>query len=68
MTRSKLDYNKQINFCEELLKRLKVDIKESMDRYQTNNIPYSLDNHSRMQNDIVRLRRELMNLSKMLDN
>lgn len=68
MARSKLDYNKQINFCEELLKRLKVDIKESMDRYQTNNIPYSLDNHSRMQNDIVRLRRELMNLSKMLDN
>lgn len=65
--KSKLELNRQINFCEELLKRLKADMKESMNRYPTNDIPYSLDNHSRMQNDIIRLRRELMNLSNMLE-
>ena len=64
--KSKLELNRQINFCEELLKRLKADMKESMNRYPTNDIPYCLDNYSRMQNDIIRLRKELMDLSKML--
>ena len=67
MIKSKLELNRQINFCEELLKRLKADMKESMNRYPTNDIYYGIDNHSRMQNDIIRLRRELMNLSNMLE-
>ena len=67
MVRSKLELNKQINFCDELLKRLKADMKESMNSYDSNDIYYGLPNYTRMQNDIVRLRRELMNLSNMLE-
>ena len=66
MVKSKIQLNKQISFCEELLNKLKIDLKENLSEFHSNDIYYSIHNHSRMENDIVRLRRELNILSNML--
>ena len=66
MVKSKIQLNKQISFCEELLNKLKIDLKENLSEFHSNDIYYSIPNHSRMENDIVRLRRELNILSNML--
>ena len=65
--KSKLQLKEQIKFIDTMYDKLKKDINKSMSRFSTNDIYYGLDNHSRMQNDIVRIRRELMELSNMLD-
>ena len=52
---------RQALFCSELMKRLDDDICFSKISYG------SIEKHTAMQNDIVRLRRELLALSKMLD-
>ena len=66
-TKSKLQYKEQINFIDTLISRLKKDLNEGMSHFDSNDIYYGIPGHNRMQNDIVRIRRELNTLSKMLD-
>ena len=51
----------QVLFCKELMDRLNDSILSAKVSYG------SLDKHTVMQNDIIRLRRELILLSEMLD-
>jgi len=60
-----IDYNKtkkQLRFCSELMERLKNDIDNS-----TLIASYGLEKATRFRADIRRLRRELQDLSNMLD-
>jgi hypothetical protein len=52
----------QSSFCLELMARLDEDIKTSGE-----GIWSGMENHVRKQDDIKRIRRELMDLAKMLD-
>lgn len=52
---------KQSEFCRELMGRINADISEQKMEYG------HLTMHSRIENDIVRLRRELNDLRKMLN-
>lgn len=54
----------QSRFCLNLMKRLNVDVNELRPNDYGTDVLYK----TRMQNDIVRLRRELLTLSKMLDH
>ena len=56
----------QANFCSELMNRLNSSLKENIDN--TSEIYYycGIHKHYQMQQDIIRLRRELQSLSKML--
>lgn len=63
---SKKEFKKQVNFIEELISRLKEDMNNSLDYFNDQNY-YFVPNRTRMQNDIIRIRRELNTLSKMLD-
>lgn len=65
--KSKIQLKEQINFIDKLYEKLKRDLKESMSEFDSNDIYYGLTNHSRMQNDIVRIRREFMELSILID-
>lgn len=56
---------KQVNFCNELMTRLKSDVHENV---ISADIRYSIPYHTQMENDIVRLRRELSKLSKYLSS
>ena len=60
------EIEKQLSFCSTLMKHLVIDFKRN-----TNEEPYYswllLANKTRMQNDIKRLRRELMDLYKQLE-
>lgn len=65
MKRNKIIIN-QLSFCNELMNRmsneLKNDVHVSISQY------CNIVNHTRYQSDIIRLRRELMNLSKLIEN
>lgn len=50
----------QALFCLDLMERLYYSISESDDS------GYNIENHTRMQNDTIRLRRELLELGKLL--
>lgn len=52
----------QVKFCEMLLERLYKEIKDSGEGSWS-----GMENHVRKQDDIKRIRRELMTLSKMLN-
>lgn len=52
----------QTTFCTELMLRLNAEIKGSGEGSWS-----GMENHVRKQQDIKRIRRELMTLSKMLD-
>lgn len=67
MVKSKLQIKEQIKFIDTLMNKLKIDLNKSMNHFDSNDIYYGLTGHHRMQNDIVRIRRELMELSNMLD-
>jgi hypothetical protein len=54
------DIKSQAQFCTELMLRLNTDIQNAEVCYG------SVVNHSRMEADIIRLRRELNDLRKML--
>jgi len=51
----------QARFCSVLMGRIKADIEDAEEG------KFSLNNHTVMQTDILRLRRELNELRKMLD-
>lgn len=53
---------KQATFCDELMHRLRKEIMISGEGYWS-----GMENHVRKQDDIKRIRRELMTLSKMLN-
>ena len=53
----------QAKFCNELWKRLQNDISKTPDNERI----WWIDGRSRIRNDIIRLRRELLALSKMFD-
>ena len=65
--KSKIQLKEQIKFIDVLITKLKKDLNTSMNYFESNDIYYGLPGHNRMQNDIVRIRRELNELSKMLD-
>lgn len=65
--KSKLEIKEQINFIDNLINKLKKDINEGMNHFSSNDIYYGIPGHYRMQNDITRIRRELNDLSKMLN-
>ena len=52
----------QTKFCEDLMSRLGIEIRNSGDGSWS-----GLENHVRKQDDIKRIRRELLTLSKMLN-
>lgn len=54
------EIQKQCKFCTELMNRLNEDIDHAEVNYNV------VINHSRMETDIIRLRRELNDLRKML--
>ena len=56
------EIKKQSDFCRELMVRLDLEIKSS-----ANGMWSGMENHIRKQDDIKRLRRELMTLSHMLN-
>ena len=56
----------QLSFCDELMNRMSNELKNDM---HVNIRQYcNIFNHTRYQSDIIRLRRELMNLSKLIGN
>lgn len=63
---NKNEFIKQALFVNELTSRLAKDIEAEVSIYDTDEV-YTLSNYTRMQNDIVKIRRELLALSKMLD-
>lgn len=65
--KSKIQFKEQIKFIDMLMNKLKKDINNGMDHFDSNDIYYGLPGHHRMQNDIIRIRRELMELSNLLD-
>lgn len=65
--KSKLKLVEQLKFIDVAYDKLKKDIKDNLTTFESNDIYYGIPGHHRMQNDIMRLRRELSELSKMLD-
>lgn len=63
---NKNEFIKQASFVNELTSRLVKDIEAEVSICDNDEV-YTLSNYTRMQNDIVRIRRELLALSKMLD-
>lgn len=56
----------QLSFCNELMNRMSNELKNDV---HVNIRQYcEIVNRTRYQSDIIRLRRELMNLSKLLEN
>lgn len=65
--KSKLEFKEQIKFIDTLMNKLKKDLNNGMSSFSSNDIYYGIPGHDRMRNDIVRIRRELNELSKMLN-
>lgn len=60
----KCDFNsirRQAQFCTDLMLRLNTEIKKAKEGWA------GMENYTRKQDDIKRIRRELMELSKMLN-
>jgi len=57
----KCKVDKQALFCKDLMERLNDSVQSAVVSYG------EIERHTVMQNDIIRLRRELMLLSEMLD-
>lgn len=55
------EIKKQSEFCAELMKRVNDDVQKSRANYGT------VDKHTQIATDIIRLRRELNDLRAMLD-
>lgn len=64
MRASNKDTINQANFCGLLMERLRRDVNQSV---ADSNSEYTVPNVTRLQADIVRLRRELNDLNKMLE-
>ena len=62
MKDNRKEVKEQSDFCKELMNRL----ADSVDKNIEENFYYGIHNHSQIMNDIIRLRRELSELSKLL--
>lgn len=60
---SKAEISAQANFVKELAARLQKDIESNQDKPSVYN---GMANHTQLQSDIKRLRRELLELSNMI--
>ena len=67
MAKSKSQVKNQIEFIDTLVDRLKKDLNDKLSHFDSDDIYYGIAGRYSMQNDIVRIRRELIELSKMLD-
>jgi len=65
--KSKLQIKEQLKFIGTMYDKLKKDINDGMSHFESNDIYHGIPGHNRMQNDIIRIRRELMELSNLLD-
>lgn len=63
MADNRKQVKEQMKFCKELMLRLEKSVAENVDMDSSR---WGIRNHSQMQNDIVRLRRELNTLNKLL--
>ena len=63
MADNRKQVKEQMKFCKELMLRLEKSVAENVDMDSS---WWGIRNHSQMQNDIVRLRRELNTLNKLL--
>lgn len=63
MADNRKQVKEQMKFCKELMLRLEKSVAQNVD---TDSSWWGIRNHSQMQNDIVRLRRELNTLNKLL--
>lgn len=57
------EISSQANFCATLMEHLKEDVFETLEEAQSE---YSFPGGSRIQDDVKRLRRELLKLGKMV--
>lgn len=62
MADNRKQVKEQMKFCKELMLRLEKSVAENVDMDSS---WWGIRNHSQMQNDIVRLRRELNTLNKL---
>lgn len=65
MVKNISEIKEQMKFIDMMYNKLKNSLNKSIKESENNT--YSLENHYSLQRDIVRLRRELMDLSKLLD-
>jgi len=63
---TKKDIINQLSFCDELYSRLKNDIQKTLEKETNITLTYGIRGYSRMENDIIRLRKELLTLSKQI--
>ncbi|MEE1352134.1 MAG: hypothetical protein UHM23_08835 [Clostridia bacterium] len=63
MADNRKQVKEQMKFCKELMNRLDKSIADNVNEDSS---WWGIRNHSQMQNDIVRLRRELNTLNKLL--
>ena len=59
----------QLDFCQNLLTRLKRDIMEGSEAQEKDPWDnwFQIRNHTRYANDVIRIRRELLKAAKMLE-
>lgn len=65
MVKNISEIKEQMKFIDMMYNKLKKRLNESIKNSENNE--YSLENHYSIQGDIVKLRRELMDLSKLLN-
>lgn len=65
MVKNISEIKEQMKFVDMMYNKLKNSLNKSIKESENNT--YRLENHYSLQRDIVRLRRELMDLSKLLD-
>lgn len=65
MVKNIFEIKEQMKFIDMMYNKLKKRLNESIKNSENNE--YSLENHYSIQMDIVKLRRELMDLSKLLN-
>lgn len=63
---SKAEISAQAIFVKELAARLQKDIESNQDKPSVYSLYNGMANHTQLQSDIKRLRRELMKLSNMI--
>ena len=64
-----VEIKNQMKFCSELMNRLEKEITDDLEEFDVDDVTskvYGIANHTRRKADIVRLRRELLNLLKLI--
>ena len=64
-----VEIKNQMKFCSELMNRLEKEITDDLEKFDVDDVTrkgYGIANYTRRKADIVRLRRELLNLLKLI--